>query len=228
MPQEYVPYPGDEKTVMDPSAPRCHNCTVHTGFWTSWRDTRLEVLPAVYGALSRYPNHAVMLVGHSLGGAVAAFAGLEMLARGMNPTVTTFGEPRVGNKALAEYINLRFGLSGNSTVPFNGRSYRRVTHVSDPVPLLPLDEWGYASHAGEVFISKTEVPPEREDIYHCIGDEDIQCSAGPQESGGSMLIPPRFRFWQLFFAHRDYFWRLGLCIPGTDHFWRGRLEQEVL
>jgi hypothetical protein len=21
------------------------------------------------------------------------------------------------------------------------------------------------------------------------------------------------KLWQLFFAHRDYFWRLGLCLP---------------
>jgi len=28
--------------------------------------------------------------------------------------------------------------------------------------------------------------------------------------------------WQLFFAHRDYFWRLGLCLPGGDPFDWGR------
>jgi hypothetical protein len=28
-------------------------------------------------------------------------------------------------------------------------------------------------------------------------------------------VPTRFKFWQLFFAHRDYFWRLGLCLPGA-------------
>jgi len=29
-------------------------------------------------------------------------------------------------------------------------------------------------------------------------------------------IPARYKIWQLFFAHRDYFWRLGLCVPGGD------------
>jgi len=29
-------------------------------------------------------------------------------------------------------------------------------------------------------------------------------------------IPARYKMWQLFFAHRDYFWRLGLCVPGGD------------
>ncbi|KAK5242742.1 hypothetical protein LTR40_012676, partial [Exophiala xenobiotica] len=29
-------------------------------------------------------------------------------------------------------------------------------------------------------------------------------------------IDQRYRLWELFFAHRDYFWRLGLCVPGGD------------
>jgi hypothetical protein len=29
-------------------------------------------------------------------------------------------------------------------------------------------------------------------------------------------IPARYKMWQLFFAHRDYFWYLGLCVPGGD------------
>jgi hypothetical protein len=29
-------------------------------------------------------------------------------------------------------------------------------------------------------------------------------------------FPARFKLWQLLFAHRDYFWRLGLCLPGGD------------
>jgi hypothetical protein len=29
-------------------------------------------------------------------------------------------------------------------------------------------------------------------------------------------IPARYRLWELFYAHRDYFWRIGLCVPGGD------------
>ena len=35
-------------------------------------------------------------------------------------------------------------------------------------------------------------------------------------------IPARYKIWQLFFAHRDYFWRLGLCAPGSDPWDWGR------
>jgi len=232
IPQEYVPYPGDEDDGTDPDAPKCTNCTVHTGFYTSWRHTRTEILPHVLKASKKHPSYNVTLVGHSLGGAVAAFAGLEMLARGLNPTITTFGEPRIGNKALADYIDLRFNLlrSNATTIGQDKQKFRRVTHVADPVPLLPLEEWGYMPHGGEIFISKPDLPPSVADIRHCDGNEDPDCLSGPELDldGRFWAVPTRFKLWQLFFAHRDYFWRLGLCLPLDLDFshWRGQSPQE--
>jgi pimeloyl-ACP methyl ester carboxylesterase len=217
MPQEYAPYPGAEDPESEPNAPKCENCTVHTGFYTSWANTREVVLPHVLDALEKYPDYAVTLVGHSLGGAVAAFAGLELLARNLRPTITTFGEPRIGNVGMANYLDLRFNLTSNTTNP-NHHSYRRVTHAGDPVPLLPLEEWGYMPHAGEIYISKSDLPPSVADIKHCNGAADETCVALP-DKGGFWAIPARFKLWQLFFAHRDYFWRLGLCVPTMDRWW---------
>jgi hypothetical protein len=213
IPQEYAPYPGAEGPNQDEHAPKCENCTVHTGFYTSWANTREVVLPHVLAALEKHPDYLVTLVGHSLGGAVAAFAGLEFLARGLQTTVTTFGEPRIGNGAMARYLDERFGLTNNAT-DSNHHLYRRVTHVGDPVPLLPLDEWGYLPHGGEIFISKSGLPPSVADIKHCNGAADPTCIAEPEK--GFWAIPARFKLWQLFFAHRDYFWRLGLCVPNMD------------
>ncbi|KAI9873746.1 MAG: hypothetical protein M1830_010635, partial [Pleopsidium flavum] len=149
--------------------------------------------------------------------------------------VTTFGEPRVGNQALMKYIDHRFELGKEEG---KNSTYRRVTHVDDPVPLLPLEEWGYRMHAGEIYISKAELSPSVTDLQHCVGDEDPQCIAGAEspstnsrtdDNGGAaihderwaeykemLVVPARYRLWELFFAHRDYFWRLGLCIPGGD------------
>ncbi|KAH0836022.1 extracellular triacylglycerol lipase [Fonsecaea pedrosoi] len=210
----------------------CLNCTVHSGFMTSWRNTRCIIIPHVEMALRDNPDYELVLVGHSLGGAVAALASLEFQARGWDPHVTTFGEPRVGNLALNQFIDKRFNL--NTTSP-DQWTYRRVTHVDDPVPLLPLEEWGYRMHAGEIYISKAALPPARADIQHCVGDEDPGCiadsasteiekvgSAARRENGtasevkGMWEIGRRYKLWQLFFAHRDYFWRLGLCVPGGD------------
>lgn len=266
VPQEYVPYPGegndeDARTLLAVSRefveglsghakrdvndieepPKCDNCTVHMGFHASWIHTRPHVLPELEKAKLLFPDYQLTLVGHSLGGAVAALAGLDLLARGHAPQVTTFGEPRIGNIALAKYLDSRFGL--HSEVPEHDTQlqYRRITHVDDPVPLLPLSEWGYTMHAGEVFISKPSLSPDITDLLHCKGDNDVKCIAGQDSTVtvnepalrkrdliGSVKdeisdlrtepwgIPSRYKLWQLFFAHRDYFWRLGLCVPGGD------------
>ncbi|KAI1764745.1 alpha/beta-hydrolase [Hypoxylon sp. FL1150] len=241
IPQEYVPYPSpDQGGSIPPKKPEhtCYNCTVHMGFLESWRIARTVVLPALEPLRKQYPDYAIHLVGHSLGGAVAALAALELkvVSGWEDLSVTTFGEPRVGNDGFVEYLDAVFGLD-DVKEPADVSGYRRVTHVDDPVPLLPLSEWGYRPHAGEYFITKPELPPEPSDIRSCKGDYDPQCIAG---SAGEQLrtinravaeeqaqdtlwwtrklwdIPSRSKLWQLFFAHRDYFWRLGLCVPGGD------------
>jgi len=274
IPQEYVPYPGSDddnhegpnsvihdfldgitgkptSNTENDHAPKCSNCTVHMGFNTSWRITRSRILDHIQRQVYLYPDYKVHLVGHSLGGAVAALAGLDMLARGWNPAVTTFGEPRVGNHELVRYIDERFNLvhrDHTTKVHAEELKYRRVTHVDDPVPLLPLGKWGYAMHAGEIFISKPSLSPDVQDVDHCRGDNDPACIAGHdaaileqasdtpirhssmekrdllksiEEEVQDVInepwgIPSRYKLWQLFFAHRDHFWRLGLCVPGGD------------
>ncbi|KAL8658133.1 MAG: hypothetical protein Q9226_001252 [Calogaya cf. arnoldii] len=254
LPQKYVPYPGSTQAEdgsksrqnllsrsVNPASSRCDNCTVHAGFMRSWRHTRPQIIDLLENLLILYPNYRATLVGHSLGGAVAALASLDFHAKGWNPQVTTFGEPRLGNHAMMEYIDKAFyhqSQSGKSV------AYRRVTHVNDPVPQLPLKEWGFRTHGEELYISKANLPPERVDVRVCEGDDDPRCLGGADassdgsrsqrvttadiegfrgwvlEHAGNFEIPARFRIWQLLFAHRDYFWRLGLCIPGGDpHDW---------
>lgn len=297
-PQSYVPYTGDDggdddeekeaANLPDPviETAKCENCTVHAGFMNSWLNTRPTVLSGVLAALENNPEYEVTLVGHSLGGAVAALAGLEMRLKGWDPKVTTFGEPMVGNAAFVEFLDRHFELGdySKSAHALEAQRFRRVTHVDDPIPLLPLQEWGYAPHAGEIYISKPDLPPRLEDLQSCSGDRDPRCIAGSETPGlllemyqdinvplsthdtvldpcpsypnvydrqasrqvvlsqrGSKrpaesldcalsdataplyplhwdwnLIPPRYRLWELFYAHRDYFWRIGLCVPGGD------------
>ena len=234
VPQEYTPYIEDDTNA---NRSECTNCTVHLGFMASWMTTRRLILPHLEKVVEQYPSYQLNLIGHSLGGAVAALAALDFQARGWKPKVTTFGEPRIGNKALMRYIDEAFPEKYQNNIT---QRYRRVTHVDDPVPLLPLHEWGYRMHAGEIYIAKAELSPTVTDLRHCRGDADPKCIAIGESSHfkdkderqealqtatmrnwlneykDSSSVPPRFRLWQLFFAHRDYFWRLGLCIPGGD------------
>ncbi|KAM3523991.1 hypothetical protein NHJ13051_004794 [Beauveria bassiana] len=236
VPQEYVPYPSQG----DAPAHKCTNCTVHMGFFQTWQSARESVIPELVQLRKTYPSKPIHLVGHSLGGAVACLAALELkTSLGLdNVVVTTFGEPRVGNDGLVDFIDRVFNL--NDKGDLEKRSYRRVTHANDPVPLLPPGEWGYKSHAGEIHITKPDLSPAEEDLQLCMGDQDNRCSAGQDSTSqrlarltqfyqgvkGSQLqkrgISTRLNLWQLFFAHRDYFWRLGLCFPGGDPFDWGR------
>jgi hypothetical protein len=260
IPQEYVPYPGDDGDG-DGKGDRCTNCTVHMGFHTAWVHTQNRILDDLLKAVVLHPDYQLHLVGHSLGGAVAALAALDFQGRGFDPVVTTFGEPRVGNKGLVHFLDKRFNLTSKVDEEDDTKSkYRRVTHVDDPVPLLPLSEWSFAMHAGEIYISKSALSPDIADLERCTGDNDQDCIAGADSttSGDANKvdqssqsrkrdliasvkdeihdvvhepwgIPSRYKLWQLFFAHRDYFWRLGLCVPdnplGGGSKYRGEGEE---
>ncbi|KAJ9157483.1 Extracellular triacylglycerol [Pleurostoma richardsiae] len=247
VPQEYVPYPEPDQDEAGGENPgrehKCANCTVHMGFLDSWRQARRLVLPVLKDVRGKHPSYPIHLVGHSLGGAVAALAALELkVSLGWDDLmVTTFGEPRVGNDGFVSFLDKVLGLNedGSYDPDLERRIYRRVTHADDPVPLLPLWEWGYRPHAGEIFITKAELPPEPQDLRLCRGDSDERCSGGAEGEYAAVMLgallrgeedeadvegwtrrlrgfPPRLKLWQLFFAHRDYFWRLGLCVPGGD------------
>ncbi|POS78567.1 lipase [Diaporthe helianthi] len=259
VPQEYVPYPEpDYGGRRNETGSSCDNCTVHMGFLESWTQARKLVLPVLKNVRSRHPSYPVHLVGHSLGGAVALLAALELkIALGWDDlVVTTFGEPQAGNAGFVHHVDRVFQLGGldGYDPDLERRVYRRVTHVDDPVPLLPLSEWGYRPHAGEVFIAKSELSPAVEDLRLCRGDEDPACIAGADSAvlarvAGALNDVPRrerwgegwldmlsgvpsrlklWKLWQLLFAHRDYFWRLGLCVPGGDPSDWGRPPHNVI
>ncbi|KFY23294.1 hypothetical protein V491_02597, partial [Pseudogymnoascus sp. VKM F-3775] len=68
------------------------------------------------------------------------------------------------------------------------KAFRRVTHAGDPVPLLPLAEWGYAMHGGEIYISSPHLPVEPEDVEICVGDADERCIAGADDQAALAAV----------------------------------------
>ena len=65
----------------------------------------------VQRAMAAYPNAAIMLSGHSLGGAVVTLAALQLIKDGISVrNVYDFGTPRIGDQAFAVYADTVFGV----------------------------------------------------------------------------------------------------------------------
>ncbi len=128
-------------------------CKVHAGFLAAYESiiSPLTAHLRESAALRRSMidgNTAtpIYVTGHSLGGALALLAALELARQGFNiAQVYTFGQPRVGNAAFKRLYEKSLG----------DRTYRLVYEedIVPRVPLLPawLDPYRHA--AGEIFLS---------------------------------------------------------------------------
>lgn len=114
---------------LDIEYPGMEDAMVHHGFYSAYHNTTLRpgVLSAVKNAKELYGDIPIMVTGHSMGGAMAAFCGLDLIVNygSRNVSVMTFGQPRIGNAAFASYYS--------KWVP----NTIRVTHEHDIVPHLP-------------------------------------------------------------------------------------------
>ncbi|KAI7892789.1 lipase [Mucor mucedo] len=127
--------------------PPVNGAQVHTGFLASYNEVADKYFPYVQQQLSNFPNYKVVVSGHSLGGAHALLAALDLYQRDSrfgpnNMSVYTVGCPRVGDTSFAYYVDA-------TRIPF----YRSV-HNRDPVPHLPPQAMGFL-HAGVEIWDKT-------------------------------------------------------------------------
>lgn len=103
---------------------------VHAGFNEIWKSTSSSITAYLTG---KNPSH-IHCVGHSLGGALAMLNADYFTARGIGVTVYTFGAPRVGLDWFASNLTKKIGES---------RIFR-VSHVADPVPMIPILPFSHA------------------------------------------------------------------------------------
>jgi Lipase (class 3) len=127
----------------------CAGCEIGAGWLGAWNEVRGDVLEAVNAARITNPGFRVLSTGHSLGGALATVAGIELRSKGyivdlVNSThrghvlllilalQTPFASPRIVNTALALFVS-----SQDDHVTTNRSRNRRVTHTGDGVNNLP-------------------------------------------------------------------------------------------
>ncbi|THG03605.1 hypothetical protein TEA_006950 [Camellia sinensis var. sinensis] len=138
---------------LDLNYPGMPDAMVHHGFYFAYHNTtvRSGVVNAVKRAKQLYGDIDIMVTGHSMGGAMAVFCGLDLKVNheARNVQVMTFGQPRIGNAAFASYYS--------QLVP----NTIRVTNDHDIVPHLP----SYYPH----FAQKTYHHFPREVWIHQIG-----------------------------------------------------------
>lgn len=121
----------------------CLRCEIHAGFYADYMAVSTTVSNKVQSLLNKYPKARVVTTGHSLGGALATIAGLELkrVFSNLEVEIHHYGGPRIGNVHLARHINNKIS------------DIYRVVHHKDIVPHLPPDlpKFEYHHAAYEIF-----------------------------------------------------------------------------
>ncbi|CAI7569470.1 unnamed protein product [Penicillium glandicola] len=161
----------------------CDGCFAELGFWTSWLVVRDDIIAELSEAFSQNPDYELVVVGHSLGAAIATLAAADLRGKGYpSAKLYAYASPRVANLPLANYITAQ------------GNNYR-FTHTNDPVPKVPLLAMGYVHISPEYWItSPNNVTVSTSDIEVIEGDISFEGNTG---TGAPLLSE--------FAAHRWYF-----------------------
>ncbi|KAJ1653226.1 hypothetical protein IWQ61_006608 [Dispira simplex] len=148
--------------------PAASDSEVHEGFLDSIQVGMGKVRNALKLLVGEYPDFTITLTGHSLGGAQAVLAAIQIAMDNSQwkskLRVYTFGEPRVGNTEFAQYYDSQ------------GIPTRRVVNHNDLVPHLPSHAMNFTHHGGEVWIRSSD----NQGVV-CLSvypDENADCSSG--------------------------------------------------
>lgn len=172
----------------------CPGCWAHQGFWDSWVEARHGILATLATTAAAHPSSKVVVVGHSLGGAIADFAAVEIRKNGINADLYTYGAPRIAGKKLSDFI----------TNQSNGENFR-VTHSDDPVPRLPPASFNFAHISPEYWVTPANnIVPTPADIIRLDGDVNFQGNAGQKGFDSD--------------AHLWYFGSIANCSPTRFEF----------
>lgn len=127
------------KQVSYYTYPEC-NCKIHNGFYNSALNIKNQTLESLINLKREYPNYNVIVTGHSFGAAISQIIGMELVKEGINLDIYNYGQPRIGDKKYADFVNTKL------------KHYWRFTHNKDIVPHLPpIEGFSYYHSCREVF-----------------------------------------------------------------------------
>lgn len=156
-------YHGDD-LVTWPSLKECDGCKASKYFADAWGTMSIQI-PYILGlGLRRFPN--LVITGHGRGGGMATAAAMWARQRGINTTLYTYGAPRIGNEAFANYISNQ------------GQNYR-VTHKLAEGSRKPGVKHGYRHMEPEYYINPDGYPT-IDDITKLSGLENQNGNAGDE------------------------------------------------
>jgi len=149
--------------------------TIHSGFANAWSTLRgLGLKQTVINLKAKTKATQLFVTGHSLGGAVATLAALELSALGFTTSLYTFGSPRVGGTKFAMHVNSKI------------KDSFRIVHDNDLVPHVPLSTWFFVHVGKEVWFPSVNAQPKicqpaqlTREYYNAwveVGKEDRACS----------------------------------------------------
>lgn len=102
----------------------CPDCKAHAAVLNAWNSIEPASTTVLNEAMAQYPNYKFVIVGHSLGAAIAQLAFNGFVSQGYAVRAAyTYGQFRVGNPAFADFVDKLSG-SSNDTIG----NYHRVTH----------------------------------------------------------------------------------------------------
>lgn len=139
---------------------------VHEGFYDAYLQVQTAVVTKLKKLTHDHSDAEVLVTGHSLGGALALLAALDVSYLGLNPTLYTFGQPRVGDPEFSKHVFKQLAV------------YERVVHYDDIVPHNPLNALGFLHAGNEVWYDSYEYTPDYKECENVSGEpENPNCSS---------------------------------------------------
>jgi len=122
--------------------PNVTGAFVHAGFLDTYDVVRAQVRSAVSSLVNSVNPSRVVFTGHSMGGALATLAAVDIIPSLRIPAVLyNYGSPRVGNLQFMSFFSHLIGTSW------------RVTNRNDIVPHLPTTSMGFHHIAQEIWFN---------------------------------------------------------------------------